>query len=128
MTTAPESFPRGRDAAPISNRRSDRPTLLVTPTKQTKTPQISNREALRLEIDVTSTKQRPDLGSNRELEPLFEAHPAPIDRPISNREALRLETDVTSTKQRPDLSSNREFAALSPGSANPSETRLLGRR
>jgi hypothetical protein len=57
--------------APISNRKSILPIPRVTPTKQTKALQISNREALRLEIDVTPTKQRPDPGSNRELEALL---------------------------------------------------------
>ena len=54
-----------------SNRKSTQPSPRVTPTKQRKPPQISNREALRLEINVTSTKQRPDSTSNRERTPLF---------------------------------------------------------
>jgi hypothetical protein len=140
MNAAHKPAPQLRDPAPISNRKSRQRTRHVTPTKQTKAPQISNRESLRLEIDVTPKKQRPDHRSNREKVPLFAALSISLDpvtnsnrkllRPvrhvtstkqkaaqISNREPLRLEIDVTPTKQRPDQRSNREkmplFAALS---------------
>jgi len=137
--------------APNSNRKRIHPTPLVTPTKQTKAPQISNRESLRLEIDVTPTKQRPDLDSNRELEACFygpsrggcfsppavrprlrrrvppaepQIHPAP-NHQNSNRESLRLETHATTTKQRPDYCSNRELEALLSAPSSPLNTPAL---
>jgi hypothetical protein len=61
---------------PVSNRKDDRPTPHVTPTKQTKQAkprENSNRESLRLETGVTSTKQSPDPNPNRELEALLAA-------------------------------------------------------
>src|SRR5271155_3480723 len=45
--------------------------------------QISNRESLRLEIDVTQTKQTPEPHSNRELEALFQI---PTNSPSSRRQ------------------------------------------
>jgi hypothetical protein len=58
---------------PNPNRKSNQATPRVTPTKQTKAPELSNREALRLENDVTPTKQSPDPNPNRELEALLSA-------------------------------------------------------
>jgi hypothetical protein len=71
---------------PVSNRKSDQPAPNVTPTKQSKQTKPGvraddsarrnidpNRESLRLETDVTPTKQRPDHDSNRELEALLAA-------------------------------------------------------
>ena len=67
--------------APNPNRKPiqpTEPTPHVTPTKQTNATSQepnSNREAKRLEIDVTPTKQTPDTVSNREKVTVFEAPP-----------------------------------------------------
>jgi hypothetical protein len=98
----------------------------------------SNREPLRLETNVTQTKQRIPISSNREKEASFfgpsrggcflvrqhfgGSPPAvrprsttsapqptrPLNLKNSNRERLRLEINVTQTKQKLPLSSNRE--------------------
>jgi hypothetical protein len=97
------------------------PAKTATPTKNPQIPaSISNRESLRLETDVTRTKQRPTTISNREVEPLFTTQsppPRPISSPNSNRESPRLEADVTPTKQRPTTISNREVEPLFTGPA-----------
>ena len=79
-------------SAPNPNRKPNRPTQTtphVTPTKQTNAPSRarvradesarreidSNREAKRLEIDVTPTKQSTDPNPNREKATVFEAPP-----------------------------------------------------
>jgi hypothetical protein len=103
------------NSAPISNRESIPPSPRVAPTKLTNPEQISNREPLRLEIDVTPTKQTSGHLSNREKVALFQNFHQPVPRLIlknSNREPLRLEIDVTPTKQTPGHLSNRENAAL----------------
>jgi hypothetical protein len=82
--------------------------------------QKANRERLRLEINVTQTKQKPGLTSNREKEPVFYPHfsslntapPSQKGEQKANRERLRLEINVTQTKQTPALHSNREKEAL----------------
>jgi|HubBroStandDraft_6_1064221.scaffolds.fasta_scaffold59930_2 hypothetical protein len=74
-------------------------------------PQISNREAFRLEIDATSRKQTTGPTSNRKNKASFSSHyrlarhPRPKN---SNREAFRLETDATPRKQTAGPISNRE--------------------
>jgi hypothetical protein len=85
-----------------------------------KREQKANREPLRLEIDVTPTKQAPALHANREKEPVFYPHFCPPNtaRPSqkgeqkANREPLRLETLVTHRKQNTGPTSNREKEAL----------------
>ena len=101
------------DAAQI--RRCTSALRANRPLPPTPDPKISNREPLRLEINVTQTKQTTQPHSNRELEELFSNH----DRSIrhlnlknSNRESLRLEIDVTQTKQTAEPHSNRELRAL----------------
>ncbi len=74
--------------------------------------QKANRERIRLEIDVTLTKQRIGHRSNREKNTHFDTatgppYPNPYPN-ISNREPIRLETHVTHTKQTVDHHSNRE--------------------
>src|ERR1700690_949548 len=74
----------------------------------------SNRESLRLEINVTQTKQTHDPHSNRELEALFQNPDQAARRANqknSNRESLRLEIHPTDTQQRIPISSNREKEA-----------------
>jgi hypothetical protein len=123
--------------APNSNRNRIQPTPRVTPTKQTKALIISNRESLRLEIDVTPTKQRPAPGSNREKEARFSVGEGVYlppglglgvawglgvgwdsggmrgtsDIQNSNREGRRLEAGVKLTNQRIRVSSNRQKEA-----------------
>jgi hypothetical protein len=83
---------------------------LPTPTRHPDL-RISNRESLRLEIDLNQRKQTTDHRSNRENNALFSNHDLTTHRPnlkISNREPLRLETDLTQTKQTTDSHSNRE--------------------
>jgi hypothetical protein len=58
---------------PNPNRKSNQATPRVTPTKQMKAQENSNREALRLETNVNPTKQSPDPNPNRELEALLSA-------------------------------------------------------
>jgi hypothetical protein len=61
-----------RNPPPISNRNPNQPAPRNS-NKTNKSYSNSNRESLRLEINVTPTKQRPDHLSNREFEPLFAA-------------------------------------------------------
>src|SRR5271156_5226536 len=68
----PRAKPRGRPSV--------RPSSLPP---RFPTPGISNRESLRLEIDVTQTKQTPEPHSNRELEALFLI---PSNSPSSRRQ------------------------------------------
>src|SRR5580704_16341882 len=88
-------------------------------------PRISNRESLRLEINVTQTKQTTELFMRRggpsappDLRPSFRSsslRPPPARTPApqnSNREPLRLEISVTQTKQTAAIGSNREGEAL----------------
>jgi hypothetical protein len=149
MNATPKTATSNRNQAPISNRNPNQPTPHVTPTKQRKALRVradvsarreigSNRESLRLENDLTPTKQRSDPVSNRELEASFfgpsrggcfsppavrprlsrRVPPAKLEIPRtpnhqnSNREFMRLEIHVTPTKQRPGLVSNRELEAL----------------
>jgi hypothetical protein len=138
MNATPETATSHHPPAPFSNRNSNQPTPRVTPTKQTKPRIISNRERLRLEINVTLTKQRSETDSNREKEACFvgegasdppafrprlrrrprpaesQIHPTP-DHQIPNRESRRLETHVTPTKKRPAHVSNRESEAFFKG-------------
>jgi hypothetical protein len=58
----------------------------------------SNRESLRLEIDVTQTKQTPEPHSNRELEALFQV---PINPPSST-----LQIASSSARRSPDYVKN----------------------
>jgi hypothetical protein len=82
--------------------------------------QKANRERLRLEINVTQTKQKPGLTSNREKEPVFYPHfsslntapPSQKGEQKANREPQRLETLVTHRKQNTGPTSNREKEAL----------------
>ena len=106
-------------------------TTPTIPHQQVRTPPpISNRESLRLKINVTRTKQSPDHRSIRELEAVFFApcrssNPAPPDargEQKANREPLRLEIDVTPTKQRLGLRSNRELEAFFFASFCPKNT------
>jgi hypothetical protein len=138
--TVPLASHHSQDRNPpsMSNRNPNQPTPRNS-NKTNKSYSNSNRESLRLEINVTPTKQRPDPDSNREKEaPFFgpsrggsflsdppafrprfhrpapstepQTHPIPNDQ-NSNRESLRLEINVTPTKQRPDPDSNREKEA-----------------
>ncbi len=137
MTATPEPTPQDCHPSQISKRKSLLPSHHASPN----TPQISNREAFRLEIDVTPTKQTLDLGSNREETPLLSpppistaadgtgranfsnrksiqasSHVTPTKQTntpqISNGEAFRLEIRLTPTKQRAGLDSNREETPL----------------
>ena len=56
------------------------------------TPKISNREPIRLEIDVTPTKQTPGHHSNREKNACFQFA---INAPASNRPSLRAPKNTT---------------------------------
>jgi hypothetical protein len=83
---------RGGPLAPPDLRPSFRPSSLRPPPTRDPNLRSSNREAVRLEINVTQTKQ--------------------TTQPHSNREALRLEINVTKTKQTTQPHSNREAEAL----------------
>src|SRR5580704_18264134 len=48
---------------------------------QIQNPEFSNREALRLEINVTQTKQTTQPHSNREAEALFSSRVRAVNRP-----------------------------------------------
>jgi hypothetical protein len=69
--------------APLGFRPSVRPSSLPPPPTRLLSLSISNRESLRLEINVTQTKQTPEPHSNRELEALFQV---PINWPSSSRQ------------------------------------------
>jgi hypothetical protein len=98
---------------------SGRPTAgenpLSTPSTRHTPDQISNREALRLEMPATPTKQTAQHHSNREIDEVFALSIPPIGPaklPNSNREALRSEMLATQTKQRTQHHSNREKNAV----------------
>jgi hypothetical protein len=129
---------RRRSGALRANRSRFRPSFLPPPPDRHPKPRISNRETLRLEINVTQTKQTTQSHSNREAEALFSnrvradhSSRRNIDRPvrrsnlkISNREPLRRVRaddsarrnddviDVTQTKQTTQPHPNREAEAL----------------
>jgi hypothetical protein len=114
-----------------SNHLRFRPSLLQPPPARRPTPNISNREPLRLETRLTQRKQTIRERSNRENNTCFSSRvravnrlcdcraidsarryiARPARRPnliISNREPLRLEIDVTHRKQTTDHHPNRE--------------------
>ena len=62
---------RGGRSAPPDLRPSFRSSSLRPPPARSPVPQNSNREPLRLEINVIQTKQTAAIGSNREKEALF---------------------------------------------------------
>jgi hypothetical protein len=116
---------RGGPLAPPDLRPSFRPSSLRPPPTGDPNLRSSNREAVRLEINVTQTKQTTQPHSYREEEALFstaggnEKRAGLKARPYygngeqnSNREALRLEINVTQTKQTTQPHSNREAEAL----------------
>jgi hypothetical protein len=133
MITLPQLAPKDHTPPPISNRESEAAIFAPRrPLQGAKGEQKANREPLRLEIDVTPTKQRLGLRSNRELEAFFfasfchknTAPPAEKGEQKANREPLRLEINVTPTKQRPDHLSNREkMTLLSNPFAQPYDAR-----
>jgi hypothetical protein len=72
MITVPQLAPKDHTPPPISNRESEAAIFAPRrPLQGAKGEQKANREPLRLEIDVTPTKQRLGLRSNRELEAFF---------------------------------------------------------
>ena len=126
--------------APPGFRPSSRPSSLPPPPVRHPNLRNSNRESLRLEFDVTQTKQTTQPNSNRENDALLRtggplAPPGfrPSVRPSSrrpppardpnlknpNRESFLLEINATQTKQTPAVHSNREEMALfsTPGGA-----------
>jgi hypothetical protein len=96
---------------PRLRRRAPPPKIQIPQVSSLKN---SNREPLRLGIDVTQTKQTIQHHSNREKEACLSNHDHIACRPSlknSNREPLRLEIDVTQTKQTTRHHSNREKEA-----------------
>jgi hypothetical protein len=102
-----------------SNRIAEDPASNLSPLIE-KGEQKANREPLRLETNVTHTKQTHELSSNREKVAVFHpAAPAPNAPPRNqkgeqkaNREWIRLEFIVTHRKQKPESISNREKVAV----------------
>jgi hypothetical protein len=77
--------------APNGFRPSVRPSSLALPPAHHPAPKNSNREPLRLEINVTHTKQTIAHHSNREAEALFSKRVQAVNRPPRPvREPLRL--------------------------------------
>jgi hypothetical protein len=77
--------------APPGFRPSVRPSSLALPPAYHPAPKNSNREPLRLEINVTHTKQTIAHHSNREAEALFSKRVRAVNRPPRPvREPLRL--------------------------------------
>ncbi len=78
----PERFlRRGGPLAPPDPRPSFRPSSLRTPPTRDPNLKNSNRESLRLEIDVTQTKQTTEAKSNRENSEVFQPRFQPAHRP-----------------------------------------------
>src|SRR5580704_17758519 len=102
-----------------SNRIAEDPASNLSPLIE-KGEQKANREPLRLETNVTHTKQTHELSSNREKDAVFHpAAPAANAPPRNqkgeqkaNREWIRLEFIVTHRKQKPESISNREKVAV----------------
>ena len=77
--------------APNGFRPSVRPSSLALPPAYHPAPKISNRESLRLEINVTQTKQTTQPHSNREAEAISSKRVRSVNRPPRPaREPLRL--------------------------------------
>ena len=96
MITLPQLAPKDHTPPPISNRESEAAIFAPRrPLQGAKGEQKANREPLRLEINVTPTKQRPDHLSNREkMTLLSNPFAQPYDaRRHDNRSSNRNEND-----------------------------------